>query len=101
MIAFPVKRYDKTSAITSDIINEKFTARKKTLVSSEQGTERVKESRYEFRRWLETIDIRNLIFIDEIGLNLAMKRLYARCIGGERVYDDRSGNKGQNITLIG
>jgi hypothetical protein len=60
--------------------------------------------RYEFRRWLETIDIRNLIFIDEIdemGLNLAMTRLYARCIGGERVYDERPKNKGQNITLIG
>jgi hypothetical protein len=52
---------------------------------------RVKESRYEFRRWLETIDIRNLIFIDEMGLNRAMTRLY----------DERPGNKGQNITLIG
>lgn len=30
-----------------------------------------------------------------------MTRLYARCIGGERVYDERPGNKGQNITLIG
>jgi len=75
--------------------------RKKTLVASEQGKERVKESRYEFRRWLETIDIRNLIFIDEMGLNLAMTRLYARCMGGERVYDERPGNKGKNITLIG
>jgi hypothetical protein len=36
-----------------------------------------------------------------MGLNLAMTRLYARCIGGERVYDERPGNKGQNITLIG
>jgi hypothetical protein len=26
LIAFPVKRDDKTSVITSDIINEKFTA---------------------------------------------------------------------------
>ena len=36
-----------------------------------------------------------------MGLNLAMMRLYARCMGGERVYDERPGNKGQNITLIG
>jgi len=36
-----------------------------------------------------------------MGLNLAMVRLYARCLGGERVYDERPGNKGQNITLIG
>ena len=36
-----------------------------------------------------------------MGLNLAMTRLYARCMGGERVYDERPGNKGKNITLIG
>ena len=57
--------------------------------------------RYEFRRWLDTIEIRNLIFIDETGLNLAQTRLYARCLGGKRVYDERPGNKGQNITLMG
>ena len=57
--------------------------------------------RYEFRLWLDTIDIRNLIFIDETGINLAMTRHYGRGEGGIRVYDDRPGNKGQNITLIG
>lgn len=36
-----------------------------------------------------------------MGLNLGMTRFYARCMGGERVYDERPGNKGQNITLIG
>jgi transposase len=30
-----------------------------------------------------------------------MTRLYARCEGGARVYDDRPGIKGKNITLIG
>lgn len=30
-----------------------------------------------------------------------MTRLYGRCIGGERVYDERPGNKGENVTLIG
>jgi hypothetical protein len=57
--------------------------------------------RYEFRRWLDTIDIKNLVFIDEIGVNLAMTRNYGRCQGGSRVYYNRPGNKGKNITLIG
>ena len=57
--------------------------------------------RYEFRRWLDTIDVKNLVFIDETGLNLAMIRLYGRCEGGGRIYDDRPGNTGKNITLIG
>ncbi len=38
---------------------------------------------------------------DETGINLAMTRLYARCEGGARVYDDHPGSKGKNITLIG
>ncbi|MBC1223347.1 IS630 family transposase [Nostoc sp. UCD121] len=76
-------------------------AQKKTLVATEQGTERVKELRYKFRRWLDTIDIKNLIFIDETGINLAMTRHYGRSVGGGRVYDERPGNKGKNITVIG
>lgn len=30
-----------------------------------------------------------------------MTRLYGRCLGGERVYCERPGNKGKNVTLIG
>jgi hypothetical protein len=54
----------------------------------------VQKLRYEFRRWLDTIDVKNLVFIDQAGLNLAMTRLYGRCEGGGRIYDDRLGNKG-------
>jgi hypothetical protein len=74
---------------------------KKTLVASEQHSERVKKLRQEWRIWLETIDIRNLIFIDETGFNLAMNRLYGRSIEGERVNDERPGNKGKNVTMVG
>ncbi len=57
--------------------------------------------RYEFRRWLDTIDIKNLVFIDEKGVNLAMTRNYGRCQGGGRISYNRPGNKGKNLTLIG
>jgi transposase len=30
-----------------------------------------------------------------------MTRRYGRCQGGGRVYDDRPGNQGQNVTLVG
>lgn len=36
-----------------------------------------------------------------MGLNLGMTRLYGRCMGGKRVYDEGPGNKGKKITLIG
>jgi hypothetical protein len=50
---------------------------------------------------LAAIDIKNLVFIDETGVNLAMTRNYGRCQGGARVYYNRPGNKGKNSTLIG
>jgi len=56
--------------------------------------------RYDFRDWLETIDIKNLVFIDETGVNLAMTRLYGRGVEGG-VYDERPGSQGKNITVIG
>ena len=65
------------------------------------ATERVQKLRYEFRRWLDTIDIKNLVSIDETGVNLAMTQNYGRCQGGARVYYNCPGNKGKNITLIG
>lgn len=61
----------------------------------------MQDLRYQFRCWLDTIDIRNLVFIDETGINLAMTRLYGRARGGARVSAQCPGNKGENITLIG
>jgi len=42
-----------------------------------------------------------LIFIDETGVNLAMVRLYARALKGDRAYGARPEENRQNITLIG
>ena len=88
----------------SRTLNRLNLGRKKTHTATEQTTERVKSLRYEWRRWLDTIDIRNLIFIcvaakpraiDETGINIAMNRLYGRAEGGDRVHDDRPGNRGK------
>lgn len=57
--------------------------------------------RYEFRLGVDTIDIKNLIFIDETGIKKALTRHYGRSVDGGRVYDERPGNKGKNITVIG
>ncbi|WP_198288353.1 transposase [Chamaesiphon minutus] len=75
--------------------------RKKTLIDSERQTHRVKNLRYEWRQWLDKVDVRNLVFIDETGVNLSMNRRYGRGEGGVRVYDDCPGKRGKNLTLIG
>lgn len=57
--------------------------------------------RHAYRRWLEQIDIRNLVFVDEAGVNLGLTRLYGRAAGGQRVVDSSPRNTGGNVTLIG
>lgn len=61
----------------------------------------MQELRHDYRRWLDKIDVRNLIFVDEAGLNLSMSRLFARAVNGERAVSSTPGNKGGNVSLIG
>ena len=46
--------------------------KKKASLASEQDTPRVQELRHDYRRWLDEIDVRNLVFVDEAGLNLSI-----------------------------
>lgn len=48
-----------------------------------------------------SVDPRNLVFVDESGVNLAMTRRYGRALRGEQVYAERPGNRGENISLLG
>jgi transposase len=49
---------------------------------------------------MESIDSKDLVFLDESGCNLAMNRAYGRSLKGTRV-KDKVPNKGENITIIG
>ena len=51
---------------------------KKTLIASEQETQRLLDLRDDYRQWMFTVDPRNLIFIDETGMHLGFNRLYGR-----------------------
>lgn len=75
--------------------------KKKASLASEQDTSRVQELRHDYRRWLDKIDVRNLVFVDEAGLNLSMSRLFARAVNGERAVGSLPGSKGGNVSLIG
>lgn len=44
---------------------------------------------------------KDLIFIDESGVNLALTRLFARSEKGSRAYGERPHKRGQNISIIG
>jgi len=44
---------------------------------------------------------KDLIFIDESGVNLALTRLFARAPKGQRAYGQRPQKRGKNVSLIG
>ena len=74
---------------------------KKTLHPSEKETERVQLLRFEFWRHLEGIQAKDLIFIDESGVNLSLIRLFARALKGKRARGERPMKRGKNVSLIG
>ncbi|MBD2109333.1 IS630 family transposase [Nodosilinea sp. FACHB-13] len=59
------------------------------------------QRRFDYRNWSFTVDPRNLVFVDEAGVNLAMTRLRGRAPQGERVHDSPPRNRGQNVSLLG
>ncbi len=73
---------------------------KKTLYATEKGSERVQKKRVEFWEQIRDISGKDLIFIDESGVNLAMVRMYARALKGERARGERPQKRGKNISLL-
>ena len=54
-----------------------------------------------FVEWLRTIEVERLVFVDEMGSQLGMTRLYARSARGERAKGTSIRNRGSNTTTIG
>lgn len=50
---------------------------------------------------MQGILAKDLIFIDEAGVNLAMTRLFARAPKGQRAHGKRPNKRGKNVSLIG
>lgn len=44
---------------------------------------------------------KDLIFIDESGVNLTLTRLFARSPQGQRAYGTRPQKRGKNVSMIG
>lgn len=57
--------------------------------------------RFEFWQLIGGILAKDLIFIDESGINLALTRLFARARKGQRARGARPQKRGKNVSLIG
>lgn len=57
--------------------------------------------RKQFLEWLQGVDAQKLVFVDEMGSQLGMTRLYARSTRGERARGTMVRNRGCTTTTIG
>ena len=78
-----------------------LTRKKKTLHANEAESERVQKLRSQYWTTIGEVRLKDLVFIDETGVNLAMTRRYARAEKGKRAYSKCPYNRGTNITMIG
>lgn len=60
----------------------------------------MQQKRVEFWQKIKNIATENLIFLDESGVNLAMVRLYARAIIGQRARGTKPQKRGKNVSLL-
>lgn len=61
----------------------------------------MQQQRVEFWQLVAGILAKDLIFIDESGINLALTRLYARSPKGKRARGKRPQKRGKNVSVIG
>jgi transposase len=57
--------------------------------------------RLEYWSQVKEIDPKNLVFIDEMGVLLGLKRTHARAVPGERAYDFKPFYRGSKVSVIG
>jgi transposase len=75
--------------------------KKKTFRAQEQDDPAVESRRQAYQAEIAQLDPRDLVFVDESGVNQAMARLYAWAQAGERAHAVRPVRRGQALTLVG
>lgn len=70
---------------------------KKSLAASERD----EKARPKFRKLTGALEVSKYIFMDEMGSNLGVTRLYGRAAPGQRVCDEVPGDRGGNVSTIG
>ena len=58
-------------------------------------------ARASYQEQVSKLNIEDLVFMDETGVNIGMTRLYARAPRGQRAIGRAPRNRGKNITLLG
>ncbi len=78
----------------------KLTAKKKTIRSSQALSERVQLLRQDYWSQVKDIDLKDLVFLDEMGVLLGLMRTHARAAPGTRAYDFNPFYRGTKVSVI-
>jgi transposase len=89
------------SSITRALKREGFVFKKKRPRPAEQDRPDVRLKREGFRRWMERVDPRRVVVLDEAAANTKMGRSHAWIQRGEELVDPRPMNWGKSLTMIG
>ncbi|MBM0740981.1 IS630 family transposase [Phormidium sp. CLA17] len=84
-----------------NLLETQFTAQKKTLRSSQATSERVQLLRQEYWAQVTSIELKDLVFLDEMGVLLGLMRTHARAAPGERAYDFKPFYRGKKVSVMG
>lgn len=74
---------------------------KKSLHAAERDSEANQKQRAEFLKTIHSTPQEKLIFLDESGVTTSMTRLYARCLGGQRIHEATPGGHWKIMTILG
>ena len=85
----------------SDVPATRLATQKKTLRSSQARSERVQLLRAEYWAQVKGIDLKDLVFLDEMGVLLGLMRTHARAVPGERAYDFNPFYRGSKVSVMG
>jgi transposase len=85
----------------SALPEDKSTTQKKTLRASQATSERVQRLRVEYWAQVTGIDLKDLVFLDEMGILLGLTRTHARAAPGERAYHFKPFYRGSKVSIIG
>lgn len=90
-----------TSSISRALAALGLTRKKKTVRAKQRDRDDVVERRNEFMALLPELDSQRLVFIDEAGINLLMRRTHARSEVNTRAVCKEDVGHAKNITMIG
>lgn len=89
------------SSIDRALKRAEITVKKKSTYDPAKYTEKNQRLTVEYNRQIKTIPVKDIIFIDEMGVNLNQTLDYGRAPKGKRAYDEKPTKKGERISLAG